>query len=55
MLRQPEGVVVELLAEAADEVPDAVLNLGQLSLGLLRDLNHVELGINVAWIKNKRI
>ena len=48
MLCESECVVVDLLAEPADEVPDLVLDLGQLGLGLLRDLDHVELGVDVA-------
>ena len=51
VLGQTERVVVNLLAQAADVVPDLVLDLGQLLLGLLRDLDHIKLGIDVAWGK----
>ena len=48
MLSQPEGVVEDLAAESTDEVTDSILDLGQLGLGLLRDLHHVELRVDIA-------
>ena len=48
MLGQSEGVVEDLLAELADVVANLVLDLGQLCLGLLSHLDHVELGVDVA-------
>ena len=47
MLGQSERVIVDLLAQAADVVPDLVLDLGQLLLCLLRHLNHIELRVDV--------
>ncbi len=49
VLRQTEGIIVELFAEPAHEVSDLVLDLSQLCLGLLSHLDHVELRIDVAW------
>ena len=48
VLSQPEGVVEDLAAESTDEVTDSILDLGQLGLGLLRDLHHVELRVDIA-------
>ena len=48
VLGQSEGVVEDLLAELADVVANLVLDLGQLCLGLLSHLDHVELGVDVA-------
>ena len=47
MLGQSECVIVDLLAQAADVVPDLVLYLGQLLLGLLCHLHHIELRVNI--------
>ena len=52
MLGQSEGVVEDLLAELADVVANLVLDLGQFGLGLLSHLDHVELGVDVAWKEN---
>ena len=41
MLGEAEGVVVDLLAEPADEVADLVLDLGQLGLRLGSHLHQV--------------
>ena len=48
VLSQPEGVVEDLAAESTDEVPDSILDLGQLGFGLLGDLDHVELRVDIA-------
>ena len=48
VLSQPEGVVEDLAAESTDEVTDSILDLGQLGLGLLGDLDHVELRVDIA-------
>jgi len=45
---QAEGVLELDLAQSADIVPDHVLDGGQFRLGLLRDLDYVVLGVNVA-------
>ena len=50
MLSQPEGIVEDLTTESTDEVADSILDLGQLGLGLLRDLDDVELRVDVACI-----
>jgi hypothetical protein len=47
VLSQSERVLKDLFAEAADEVADSVLDLGQLGLRLLRHLDHVQLRIEV--------
>ena len=49
MLGQSERVIIDLLAQTADVVPDLVIYLRQLLLGLLRHLHYVELGVDVTW------
>ena len=48
MLGETEGVVVDLLAEPADEVADLVLDLGQLGLRLWSHLHQVHGRVDVA-------
>ncbi len=47
VLSQSECVLVLLPAQPAHEVADLVDDLGQLRLGLLGHLNHIELGVDV--------
>ncbi len=51
VLCQPERVFEGPPAEPADEVSDPVLDLGELGSRLLRHLNNVELGVDIAWKK----
>ena len=55
MLGKSECVVVDLLAEPADEVSDLVLDLGQLGLRLGRHLHQVHRRVNVAYNKDRRV
>ena len=55
MLREPECVVVDLLAESADEVADLVLDLGELGLRLRSHLHQVHRGVDVACREGEKL
>ena len=48
-MSEAESVAIDLLAEAADIVPDLVIYLGQLLLRFLGHLHYVKLGVYVTW------
>ena len=49
MLSEAESVAIDLLAEAADIVPDLVIYLGQLLLRFLGHLHYVKLRVHVTY------
>ena len=48
VLCQSKGVVENVLAEFALEVADQVLDIGQFGLRLVRDLDKIQLRIDIA-------
>jgi hypothetical protein len=47
MLSKPKCIRIDFFAKSAGVVTDNVLDFGKFSLGLFRDLNHVEFGRDV--------